>query len=219
MKISRDTLSLLKNFSLINPGLILKQGNTIATIDPNKTVLAKATVSESFPKDCAIDNLPRLLGVFSFLKDPDVEFHNEHIVIEEQDTKVKFRYGAAALIVAPPDKAIICSNNVSFKLFSTILQNVMKAQGAMQLRHIAIKGNEEGIFLSALDFKNISGDSFDVKVADPNGHTFLALFDPTNLTKVIVDDYDVVFSSKGIVHLKSNKVEYWIPAEKDSSYT
>jgi hypothetical protein len=219
MKISRETLLLLKNFSTINPGLILKQGNILSTIDPNKTVLAKATVAESFPKECAIDNLPRLLGVFSFLKEPDVEFQNEHLAIEEGDTKVKFRYGAATLITAPPNKTIQCSNDASFKLPSLVFQNVMKAQGAMQLRNVAIKGNDSGIFLSALDFKNTSGDSFDVKVAESNGHNFLALFDPTNLIKVIVDDYDVVFSAKGIVHLKSNKVEYWIPAEKDSSYT
>lgn len=219
MKISAETVQILKNFSVINPGLIIKEGNILSTMDPNKTVLAKATVKETFPKECAIDNLPRLLGVLSFLKEPDVDFEKDHIIIKDGLAKVKFRYGAPSLIVAPPNKTIECSKDVEFKLFSTTFQNVMKAQGAMQLRHIAIKGSEEGIYLSALDFKNVSGDSFDIEIAESNGHNFLALFEPANLVKVIADDYDVVFSSKGILYLKGNKVEYWIPAEKDSSYT
>jgi hypothetical protein len=217
MKINHDTAQVLKNFSSINPGIIIKQGNEIATISPDKTVLAKATVNDAFPKECAIDNLPRLLGVLSFLNDPEITFEEHHIAINEGPTSVKFRYGAPSLVVAPPSKSIMCDKDVQFKLPSLTFQNVMRAQGAMQLKHIGIKGNSQGIFLSALDFKNVSGDSFDVQVANSNGHDFLMLFEPTNL-KIINDDYDVSLSAKLLMHLKGSKVEYWIPAEKDSFY-
>ena len=39
MKISTETLNILKNFSTINSSLVVKQGNTIRTISPAKNIL------------------------------------------------------------------------------------------------------------------------------------------------------------------------------------
>ena len=41
-----------------------------------KNILAVATVSEEFPKDFAIYNLPEFLGATSLLEDPDFEFND-----------------------------------------------------------------------------------------------------------------------------------------------
>jgi len=220
MKLTSATLLLLKNFSTINPGIVIKPGSILSTMDPNKTVLAKATVKEQFQKECAISNLPKFLGVLSFLSDPDLDFEDEHICLTQGSTSVKFRYGNPSLIAVPPDKGITVSEDAKFRLLSTVFSNLMKAQGAMQLKEVAVIGNEEGVFLSTLDFKNKTGDSFSVRVGDSNGRTFTFLFNPSNL-KFINDDYDVVLSSKGLMHLKNleGNLEYWVPAEKDSTFT
>ena len=46
MKLSAKTLSVLKNFAAINQSIVVKPGDTLATISQNKTIMAKATVPE-----------------------------------------------------------------------------------------------------------------------------------------------------------------------------
>jgi len=62
MKLNAKTLDVLKNFYSINPSLVVKEGNTLATISTNKTVLAKATVPDTFPNRFAMYNLGRFIN-------------------------------------------------------------------------------------------------------------------------------------------------------------
>ena len=50
MKLDQNTLNILKNYSLINPSIIIKDGSTLSAISSNKTVLSKAEVPNTFPK-------------------------------------------------------------------------------------------------------------------------------------------------------------------------
>ena len=74
MKISDNTKDVLKNFSTINSGIRVKEGNKLETISNMKNILAVATVSESFPTNFSIYNLPEFLGATSLLEDPEFEF-------------------------------------------------------------------------------------------------------------------------------------------------
>ena len=57
MKLSEQTVSLLKNFSGINQNIQFKAGNRIQTISAQKNILVSAEVPESFPSDFAIYDL------------------------------------------------------------------------------------------------------------------------------------------------------------------
>ena len=74
MKISNDTRDVLKNFSTINSGIRVKEGNRLETISNMKNILAVATVSEEFPKNFSIYNLPEFLGATSLMEDPEFNF-------------------------------------------------------------------------------------------------------------------------------------------------
>ena len=65
MNLSEYTINVLKNYSQINPSVGFKPGNVIKTISPQKTVMTKATVDETFPSEGAIYDLNRFLGVLS----------------------------------------------------------------------------------------------------------------------------------------------------------
>ena len=51
MKLSNETVSVLKNFSTINQNLVIKSGNKIATMSAMKNIVAKAEVLEEFPSN------------------------------------------------------------------------------------------------------------------------------------------------------------------------
>ena len=50
MKLSKETTEILKNFAAINPSLIFIPGTVQKTMSPQKTVMAKANVAETFSK-------------------------------------------------------------------------------------------------------------------------------------------------------------------------
>ena len=68
MKMSKDTLSVLKNFSQINSNLLVKPGNRITTVSPAKNIVCEANVSEHFNVQFGIFDLSKFLGTVSLLK-------------------------------------------------------------------------------------------------------------------------------------------------------
>ena len=64
MKLSNHTTSVLKNFATINQNLVIKEGNSIATMSAMKNIVAKAEVEETFPQEIAIYDLNEFLGAF-----------------------------------------------------------------------------------------------------------------------------------------------------------
>ena len=65
MKLSKETIEVLKNFSGINQSIVVKEGNKLKTVNSLKNILAHATVEEDFPKEFAIYDLTRFLGLIS----------------------------------------------------------------------------------------------------------------------------------------------------------
>ena len=49
MKLSNETLVVLKNFATINEGIQFKKGTKLTTVSSSKTVLAQATLKDEFP--------------------------------------------------------------------------------------------------------------------------------------------------------------------------
>ena len=63
MELSDRTLSVLKNYSNINPNIVISEGNTIKTMAVARNVVSSATVDETFPKSFGIYDLNEFLNV------------------------------------------------------------------------------------------------------------------------------------------------------------
>ena len=61
MKISQETLAVLKNFTTINSGIYFKEGNTLSTVSPQKNILADAKINETIPCSFGIYDLNNFL--------------------------------------------------------------------------------------------------------------------------------------------------------------
>ena len=57
MKLSNETLTVLKNFAGINQSILVRKGNKLRTISVMKNILAEAEITEEFPKDFGIYDL------------------------------------------------------------------------------------------------------------------------------------------------------------------
>lgn len=221
MKLSENTMNVLKNFSTINTGMMFKEGNVIRTISKQQNLLAKATVSESFDKEFVIYDLNRFLALLGSLKDPDITVNKDKNNVKIVSGTSSTVYGLASehMIVAPPAKELKVENaEVNFALSKDDLAQVLKLSAVLGLPNIAVKGNRSKITITALDVKNQDSDVFSVEVGETTAE-FQFVFVTENL-KMIPGNYTVSISSKGISHFKhsTEPVEYWIATEAGSSY-
>lgn len=159
------TISVLKNFATINKSIMVREGNVLATIHPNKTIVAQTEVAESFPTSFAIYDLSKFLGVIALLNDPEIEFDEDKLVLRKGKNRVNFTLVEPSLILAAPDKPLkFPTPYVSFDMPQEVLAGVIKAMGILDLPEMAIVGNGDQVSVDVMSVKNASSDSYSVSV-------------------------------------------------------
>jgi hypothetical protein len=220
MKLSDNTLSLLKNFSTINTSILFKQGKSLRTISVMKNILAEATINEELPKDFGIYDLNQFLNGLSLHNDPDLDFTNDnYVVIREGRSRSKYFFTEPTTIVTPPDKTMTMpTEDVSFELSTEQLDKLMKAASVYQLPDLSAIGGEGVVKLVVRDKKNQTSNDYAVVVGETEG-TFVFNFKVENL-KVLPGSYDVIVSQKLLSKFtcRQHDLTYYIALEPDSSY-
>ena len=219
MKFDTKTLTVLKNFSSINPSILFKAGKTIRTVSPTKSILAIANIDQEFQKEFAIFDVPRLLGTMSLFDNPEIEFQDSSLKIKNAEKELVYRYAAPAAIIAPPDKTLsLPTEDINFKMTAANLAELQKAAGALSMPEIAVVGEDNKLYLQATDSRNFDGDSYRICVGETDKR-FRAVFKAENI-KVIPQDYDVSISSSYISRFTGKSVVdivYWIALEKNAT--
>jgi len=217
MKIDTYTINVLKNFAKINPSIIIQEGNTLKTISPSKTIMAKAKVTTEFGNRFAIYNLDRFISTLSLFNDPELTFAEKYVDIADSDKKTHYTYADENTITKVPEKEInLPSVDVSFRLTDANLKDVQRALGVLGLPEIVVAGDGTNVCLQAADSKNPSGDVYSINIGNTD-KTFKAIFKSENI-KIIAGEYDVTISSRGISHFKGTEAEYWIAVEQTSTF-
>jgi hypothetical protein len=220
MKISNETLNVLKNFSTINSSLVVKQGSLIRTVSPVKNILAEYTCSETFERNFALYDLNEFLGGLSLFKDPEFIFDNDSFVtIKNGRSKVKYFFSDPSLITSPSDKQIpMDGDNVEFELSEEVLSTLIKAANVYQLKDLSLISDNGEINLVVRNKDNDTSNDFSAKVGETDKQ-FTFNFKIENI-KIIPDVYKVVVSPRNISQFTSSKynLRYWIALEPDSTF-
>lgn len=214
MKFSNDTLSILKNFSTINPSVVFKPGSVIRTISPQKTVMAAAQIGEVVEQQAGVYDLSRFLSTLALFDSPEVVFGADRFTIKGGKSELRYTYTSESLIVSPPEKDIVVPDpEVSVDITWQAIDGVLRAAGVLQLPEIAFIGDGSSVTLSAVDSKTSTADNYNTVVADDlDTEPFNMIIKVDNL-KLLPTDYNVTLSSKGMAHFKSEKVQYWAAIE------
>lgn len=216
MKLESRTMQILKNFAMINPSMLFREGEVQSTIAPQKTILARTTLKETIPKEFAIFDLSRFIGVLSLFNDPELEFDDSKVLISQNRQKVEYTFADPELVVAAPTKTpAVNEPEVNFTLTGECLSSTMKALGALQSTHIIVQGDGESITIGVGKPSDPTSDTFRIEVGQST-HTFKFAFKAENI-KILQGDYDVHISSKNIAHFQGSDVEYWIMADANHS--
>jgi hypothetical protein len=220
MKLSDNTLTILKNFAGINNSILVKEGTKLRTISVAKNILAEADISEEFPRDFAIYDLNQFLNGLSLHADPDLDFKEEsYLSIREGKRRVKYFFADPNVIIAPPEKEInLPSQDVCFQLDSTSLEKLVKAAAVYQLPDLSAVGEAGVIKLVVRDKKNDTSNEYAIVVGETD-QEFTFNFKVENI-KIIPGAYDVVVSSKLLSQFTNTRynLTYYIALEPDSTF-
>ena len=216
MRLSEQTVSLLKNFASINQNIQFKAGNRLQTISAQKNILVNAEIPESFPSDFAIYDLNKMLGVMSLFQDPELEVGDKTMTI---GGKVNYMFADPTMIVTPPEKELVFPEaEVKFTMTNGDFSQTVKAAAMLGLPHVCVVGDGVKITLGATDVNNSSSDDFKTEVGATD-KSFCMVFKIENL-KLFAGDYNVEITSKGISKFShcTSPLQYFIATESDSTY-
>lgn len=221
MKLSDNTLTLLKNFAGINQSILVKKGNKLRTISIAKNILAEAEITEEFPREFAVYDLNQFLNGLSLHQDPDLDFtEDSYITIREGKRRVKYFYADPNVIISPPEKEIkLPSEDVCFQLETGSLEKLVKAAAVYQLPDISAIGDAGVIRLVVRDKKNDTSNEYSIVVGETD-EQFTFNFKVENISKIVSGAYNVVVSRKLLSQFTNTKhnLSYWIALEPDSTF-
>lgn len=227
MKISSDTLALLKNFASINSNLVVKPGSNLKTLfggSSGPTIIVESTVAETFETEFCLFDLNKFLATVSLFKDPDFEFGTDSVTIKGQSgSSVVYRYSDPVLV---KDLAASLSKKIKpltadfeFDLLQKDFTDLLKASSVLQLGHLSIETNGDGVYLKLIDKKDDLCNTYSVRVGDSNGKDFRMFFKVENL-KLLSGNYKVKISKNKVsefVH-QGMDLKYLVAMEHDSSW-
>lgn len=219
MKLSPETISILRNFSQINQSIYFRKGNKIRTMTLMENIFAEATVDETFESDFAIYHLNQFISALSLHDSPDLDFSNpSYVVFNDGKRKAKYFFTDPAVITYPDRNVALPSEDFCFVLETQDLEKLVKASNTYQIFDLVVVGDGKEINLVVKDKKNPSSNEFSLNVGQTN-QNFNLYFRMENL-RIIPGTYDVVISKKLLARFKNTNKDltYYITLETDSTF-
>lgn len=208
MRISKNTIEILKNFASINQNILIKEGSTLTTRSVVKTIYAEADVDTVFPKEFGIYNLNSFLGVLSLFSDPEVTLLDKSMTISQGNNRVQYNFAAPEVLDYPERAINMPQTDVTFTLSEENLKSILKAGAILSSTDLNITGDGTTVVCTALDPKNSAANTFsvDVGTTDRKFSAFIKL----EMLKMPTGNYEVSLSSKKIAKFKNTGIDYSI---------
>lgn len=218
MKLSKDTLSVFKNFSTINSNLSIKAGNKLTTISSGKNIMSEAVISETFPVDFGIYDLNEFLGAMSLFESPELDFSDKYVTIREGKNSVKYFAASASVLTAVPQIKQFPNPDIEFDLSGQMLQQIQRVASILKVADIAFVGDGSTVTVNVGDKSNPTGSSFDSEIGVTD-KVFNVKFKVENL-KMMSGDYAVAIGAKKISRFQATNQQlmYYVALELDSTF-
>ena len=232
VKFSKDTSTILKNFSAINQSLIFNEGvegtgTIIKTVSGAKNVFGSVTIPEVMPQAFAVYDLNAFLRCQEDLfADPVLtDFKENSVTIRDADLKLRSKtnyYFTDQKNISSPKKDIkFPATDASFEVTEAQVSAIVKAANVLQRPYIGFVSDGKEISVKAFDFKQKVSNDFSLVIGETEVPEFVAFMSVDSL-KILPGAYTVDVSSKKITRFTSKDVEslvYFIALEGESFFS
>lgn len=211
MKLSENTLTILKNFAVINDGLVLRKGNLQRSMATDKSVLVEAEFTETIPQEFGIYDLSQFLGNITTLNEPELQFRNNDVIMADDMITLTYRSCSPSLVVSPPDKKLeLKSVDVQFDLTAASLQKMLKIAAMNNFPVLVVEGKNGKIGIRCHDDSDTSNTA-EMHMCDYTGPDVSFKFKTENLN-MIPGDYVVKIQEKAfaVFENKNAPIKYFV---------
>jgi hypothetical protein len=228
MKLSKETIAIMKNFAGINANLMLKSGNKLVTISPQKTVMASAQISENLQINGSgtfgIYELNDFLSAYSLMDNAELSFTDTYCLMANGSKKIKFYSAQPEMLLTPSKDSLPVSSDVSFELKASDLDIISKSASALKVNDVSIISKDGKVSVEVADKKakqvgqlpsSINAFNIDIGTSDKE---FKVNMKVENLQKIALTDYIVTVDSKKLSKFSATKgsLVYYLAIESDS---
>jgi hypothetical protein len=220
------TVQVLKNFSQLNPSMIL-QSDRLEVISTHKSTIGRYVFDEplDFSDEIGIYDSSEFLGILSFYKNPEIKNFDKYVTITEGNSKATYFKTAKELLpkvlvqqkFTPDDiKARLdkIGCELQFTLTAEKINMLIKMASIMKSEFVFFETDESKIRITVGNELESSNNNWEITI-DSENITNNSLENPVKLSvmefKFVPSDYDVKVSSKGMSYWKSvSGIEYFI---------
>ena len=205
MKLSNDTVGILKNFASINQNLIIKEGSELTTMSAMKNIVARAKVMETFPKEVAIYDLNEFLAALSLFTTPVLDFQDQFVTMSEEGNprnSLKYFYSDPSVVTSPSKMITMASEEVTFTLNDDTVNQLRKGCRSYLFTRLGLENN----LLTVKDKKNDTANNYSINVDYKAEKCRLYFFFKVENLKLLGGDYRVAYLVSLLVTLKILKV-------------
>jgi len=225
MKLSENTISIMKNFGSIYESMVFNKGKVLKTISKSRDILAQCAITEEIPCDFAIYDVNNFLSVISLYKEtPELSFTEKSVILSGLGgrSKMEYRFCPRDLVTSPPEKNIsMPSSEVELALTKQDFAWIKNVSNIISTPNISVKSDGKKIKIVSYDSSDDASATNELEIADGNGDKYDLIFKTEALIKMYDSNYNVTISSKGVGHFVSTELDlqYWITTQPGSSFT
>jgi len=197
MKLSDNTIAILKNFSEISDGIIFVAGTDQKVLSRDNTILAGASFAETFPKNAPIVDLAKFIQNIEATDNHNISFETNWVAISDDagTQNINYAYGAEGLITKAPDKNLdMTGATTSLSLSKEQIATVLKFANINRLPTLSFGSDGSSNYAEVYDAENPDSARFKLKTSpDSDGKVWSQTFKTERLSKIMTTSYVVKF--------------------------
>lgn len=202
MKISEETLKMLKWMSTVNGGIKIDPGNMLYSKAETQAMCCVCKVKENFPVPFVTSNLPKFLSLVDITVNPEFEFNDKNVIItsDNQKTKIVFTQSNPEIVnqsnkIPKPQKDVA----IEFHLESEDLKKVYEAAKVLNVSDITLRTKNGNVYATVSNRAVASGDQIDIKISECDPDLEIEYYYRKQNLKLIPDySYDATIYSVGL---------------------
>ena len=221
MKLSNDTISILKNFASINSNLVFREGNCIKTISEAKNIMASANIEELIPMDFGIYDMGEFLSVLDMMDDPEIAIKKDRINISSSNQRVQYFTAPENILTSPSKDINMPTPEVAFNLSNSVISSLKRAASTFGVDDVVIRSDGGPIHIDVTSNDNPTSNVYTVCIDQSSDDPFRAVFNINNF-RFMPGDYVVNVSSRLISTFQCKEerhgILYYVALEKNSTF-
>lgn len=224
MKLTKETLNILKNFSTLNNGIILKKGNMLITKNITNVVYAEAELNQEIDEEICIYDLQSFLGSINLVgDDADITVGQTtgNIVISSNRITINYPASNSAAIISPKGRVNVPAGDVEYNLPADELKQIMKMARQLSVDRLEFMPLNGRLIIRGWEEvdKEHPNEQFKIDMGEYTGTADFHFYIRMDNMKLMDGDYKISFNRKKIAWFETEHVSYMIACDLQSTFT